>query len=55
MLCGAVVVSTRERRRSEEVCGVPKETPGIEPRKSAGVVEENASLVRGSVQVQRGE
>ena len=37
-MCGAAVVSTRERRRSKGMCGgVPEETPGIEPRESAGV------------------
>ena len=51
MVCGAAVVSTRERRRSKGMCGgVPEETPGIEPRDSASVVGENASVVRGSVQ-----
>ena len=55
-MCAAVVESISERRRSEGICaGVPEETPGFEPRESAGVVGENASVVRGSVQVQRGE
>ena len=52
----AVVDSARKRRCSEGICaGIPEEPPGFEPRESAGIVGENASVVRGSVQVQRGE
>ena len=55
-MCAAVVESTRERRRSEGICAaVLEETPSFEPAESAGVVGMNASVVRGSVQVQRGE
>ena len=47
-VCGAAVESTKERRRSEE-------SPGLEPRERVGVVGQNASVVRGRVQAQRGE